>query len=180
MKGYGTVVECDLNTGVLTVAFKDSAMRVKFPQSFSDGTLYFQTAVLEELKQELKKSVATAKTKPSSYYSSKKTSKVHLGATKKDEDFSWADRKVNNRSESSKPKTISSKSKTYENPYDWDEELPRSCDTCILMKREDCAGLKNPKTCKRYSPIPNITRAEKYHWPTQGIASDFRFGKKKR
>ena len=65
-----------------------------------------------------------------------------------------------------------------DNPYDWDEKLVRRCETCREMKRGDCAGLGNALTCKDYDPIPNITRAEKYNWPTQGAALDIKFGKK--
>ncbi len=159
MLGEGTVISCDFKTGDMVIQFRSNKLKVTFPNSFNDGIISF---VVPEKQVEKK-----TEKKESLYYSDRVEVEVDSWSSDEDEDASWADSTVRKPASIQQGrKTVRSKSKATDNPYDWDERLDRKCDTCQEFKRGDCAGLRNARTCLDYKPIPNITRAEKYNWPT--------------
>ena len=175
MKGEGTILGCNIETGVIDVSFSSGSMKLKFPESFEDGVVSFIT-IDETIDSIIKKSADAHKYKkaPAPLNQKKK------GVSSKSVTDARGTSKVN-KSKKTKHKDITivkPKSKVIDNPYNWDEELPRTCNNCRSMKNGNCAGLKRAETCRSYSPVPNITRAERYNWPTQGDATAFKQGKK--
>ncbi len=187
MLGVGTITEVNTTTGVLKVKFNSSSIRFQFPNSFNDGTLSF---IVPETTAE---NTSKVQNKQSVY---KKASTDSWASD--EEDVSWVSTKRSTQPKvepQNSPKarpisaseqlsqniTVRSKSHDINNPYDdWDDELVRSCNNCREYKRGDCAGLRNAKTCSDYVPIPRISNAEKYTWPTQGDALNFKLGKNKK
>ena len=183
MQGLGKVIDCDSNTGTMVLQFRSSKLKVQFPDSFRDGIIYFPNEVVEELKRDLeesKKELCQKEIVKNSLYSRTKSENNRKRVSSSKKNVSKANRKEKHKSRSVKTNVKKSKAEVIDNPYDWDEKQIRSCDTCMLMKREDCAGLRDAITCDSYTPVPHITKAEQYTWPKQGDASSFKYGKKKR
>ena len=154
MLGKGIITACNTDNGILTVMFRNNTINVQFPQSFRDGIIEFVISS-ESIKEELE---------ASPYYQMVDSSESDSWASD-EEDASWADNANKKEKQKNSGGTVRTKSKETNNPYDdWDDPQARKCDTCIEMKRGDCAGLRNAKTCKDYLPIPYISNAEKYNW----------------
>lgn len=173
--GVGIVKECD-DTGLIKVAFKSRQLMLKYPESFKDGLIYFDDPYIKA-KMEIdfgQRSVVSGKRiwnfprrhLVAAYFrdpvekQSKLAKSADCNPLKEEKHTSRVGWKRHNR-----PKIITSHAEYVYNPYDWDEKLVRSCETCFLYKSGDCNGVRNAKTCDEYKAIPNITKAEQYLWP---------------
>ena len=156
MLGKGTILECDINTGIMSVRLRGGVLRIQFPQSFKDGVIYFLVHE-ENLDQELMDSA----------YSFLYGEENESWNPDELEEVFWVEKKGKIRKPRRQSITVRSKSKEINNPYDdWEGKLDRDCRNCKVMKRGDCAGLGGAATCEDYSPIPRISNAEKFTWPT--------------